>query len=77
MDVTALKVFFGPVPTGVTTVTATTATATATATGGCGEPRGFGRPSAGRAEPAPRSPLLHPIDGPDASDGTVEPAVRA
>lgn len=70
MDVTALKVFFGPVPTGVTATTAT-------ATGVCGEPRGFGRPSAGRAEPAPRPPLLHPIDGSDASDGTVEPAVRA
>lgn len=71
MDVTALKVFFGPVPTGVTAVTAT-----ATATGGCGEPRGFSRPGGARPEPA-RPPLLHPREGSDASDGTGEPAVRA
>ncbi|MFE5031726.1 hypothetical protein [Streptomyces sp. NPDC056683] len=73
MDVTALKVFFGPVPTGVTTMTTMTTTA---ATGGCGEPWVFGRPGAARPEPA-RPPLLHPIDGSDASDGSVEPAVRA
>ncbi|MFF4301923.1 hypothetical protein [Streptomyces sp. NPDC001601] len=73
MDVTALKVFFGPVPTGVTAVTAT---AMAMATGGCGEPRGFSRPGAARPEPA-RPPLLHPREGSDASDGTGEPAVRA
>ncbi|MGY5046355.1 hypothetical protein ACWDE0_11965 [Streptomyces sp. 900105755] len=67
MDVTALEVIFGPVPTGVTAVTATR---------GSGKPRGFGRPSGGRAEPAP-PPLLHPREVRNAPAGTGGSAVRA
>ncbi|MFK0286967.1 hypothetical protein ACIQVL_41775 [Streptomyces sp. NPDC090499] len=73
MDVTAVKVFLGPVSTGVTAVTAATAV---TATGGGGEPLGFGRPGPGRPEPA-RWALLHPRDVCDASQGAVDSAVRA